>query len=228
MSSFYNRRGFFKTAVAGTSALGILQHANGMVEKKPAAQHMLEGIPAGGRVGIIGLDTSHSTAFVEELNAAQPDPAYGGYRIVAAFPQGSKTIKSSYERIPSYIEEVKKYGVEIVGSIDELLSKVDVVMLETNDGKPHLEQALKVFKSGKKVFIDKPVAASLSDVLSVYEAAQHYKVPVFSSSSLRYNEFVQETASGERVGKVLGADTFSPSTLEPSHPDFFLVWHSWY
>ena len=36
-----------------------------------------------------------------------------------------------------------------------------MVLLETNDGRLHLEQALQVMKAGKRMFIDKPVAASL-------------------------------------------------------------------
>jgi predicted dehydrogenase len=97
---------------------------------------------------------------------------------------------------------------------------VDVVLLETNDGRLHLEQALQVMKAGKRMFIDKPVAASLADTISIFEAANHYKVPVFSSSSLRFDPVVQDIAGG-KIGKVLGADTFSPATIEKTHPDLF-------
>ena len=83
-----------------------------------------------------------------------------GFRVVAAYPYGSKTIQSSYERIPGYIEKVKANGVEITSSIADLLEKVDCVLLETNDGRLHLEQAVEVFKSGKICYIDKPVGAT--------------------------------------------------------------------
>lgn len=86
------------------------------------------------KIGIIGLDTSHSTAFTELLNGDSDDKFVKEFEVVAAYPYGSKTIQSSYERIPGYIEEVKKHGVEITSSIAELLDKVDCVMLETNDG----------------------------------------------------------------------------------------------
>lgn len=176
---------------------------------------------AGRRVGIIGLDTSHSTAFTEALNGTMPDPAYGDYKVVAAYPQGSKDIQSSMERVPAYTDEVKKHGVEIVGSIAELLIKVDVVLLETNDGRPHLEQALQVIKAGKPLFVDKPVAGTLAEVVAIYAAARKYKVPVFSASSLRYMNGMTDIAAGKTVGKVVGADAFSPAPLEPHHPDFF-------
>lgn len=172
------------------------------------------------KVGIIGLDTSHSIEFTKMLNAADASPDFGGFKIVAAYPQGSKDIKSSVDRIPGYTADIKQYGVEIVSSIEDLLKKVDVVLLETNDGRLHLEQALPVIKAGKPLFVDKPMAASLKDAMAIFEAAKKYRVPVFSSSSLRYMESAQEIVRG-KIGKVMGADVYSPAKLEPTHPDLF-------
>lgn len=207
-----DRRDFIKAAASGSVALGL---GLSSFAAKPGS-----GPQENKRIGIIGLDTSHSTAFTKALNDPSSGQAFGGYRIVAAYPHGSKDIKSSAERIPGYTEEVKKYGVEIVDSIDSLLKKVDYVMLETNDGRLHLEQALIVMKTGKKMFIDKPVAASLADAIAIYRAAEYYKVPVFSASSLRYTTGIKEIQGGS-IGKVLGADTFSPCSLEKTHPDLF-------
>ncbi len=177
-------------------------------------------VTTGKRIGIIGLDTSHSVAFTKSLNKKNADPIFKGYKVVAAYPQGSLDIVSSTERIPGYIEDVKKLGVEIVNSIAELLPKVDMVLLETNDGRRHLEQALEVFKSGKTTFIDKPIAASYQDAKAIFAASEKYKVPVFSSSSLRYATHVQEVKNG-KLGKVNGADTYSPMKFEKTHPDLF-------
>ncbi len=172
------------------------------------------------KVGIIGLDTSHSIEFAKLLNAETPAPEYAGCRVVAAYPQGSRDIASSTNRVTGYIEKVKPFGVEIVDSIDTLLKKVDVVLLESNDGRVHLEQALPVFKAGKRVFIDKPIAGSLPHVLALFAAAQRYNVPMFSSSSLRYTPQTQALRSGQH-GAVLGVDAFSPCALEATHPDLF-------
>jgi predicted dehydrogenase len=174
------------------------------------------------RIGIIGLDTSHSIAFTKALNDSQAGPEFGGYRVVAAYPHGSKDIESSVKRIPGYMEEIKQYHVAIVDSIPKLLDQVDVVLLETNDGRLHLEQALPVLKAGKRMFIDKPMAASLADVMAIFAAAKRYNVPMFSSSSLRYMKSAQEVVQG-KVGKVVGAEAYSPAHLEKTHPD--LVWY---
>jgi predicted dehydrogenase len=187
----------------------------------PVVKASNPGFKNGGkRIGIIGLDTSHSIAFTKALNGPEAGETYLGYKIVAAYPFGSREIVSSSERIPGYTEEVKKYGVEIVNSIDDLLPKVDVVMLETNDGRLHLEQALRVIKAGKRMFIDKPVTASLADAILLYEAAKKNDVPMFSSSSLRYITGMDELLSG-KIGKILGAETYSPAKLEKTHPDLF-------
>lgn len=184
------------------------------------AEVAAQAAPQGKRIGIIGLDTSHSPAFVNAFNSDEPDPELRGYRVVAAYPYGSRTIESSYSRIPRYTAEVRERGVEIVASIEELLSRVDVVLLNTNDGRLHLDQALEVFRAGKPVFIDKPVAASLADAIAIFEAAERFGVPVFSSSTLRFSPDMQAVRGGS-IGRVTGADAFSPATLEPTHPDLF-------
>ncbi len=209
-----NRRRFTELIfAAGAGSLLLPNYTFGQA-KPPVAP--------GKRVGIIGLDTSHSTAFTKELNnpttsVGQPNPDWKGYQVVAAYPKGSNDIESSVKRIPEYTEEVKKMGVEIVSSVDELLRKVDVVLLETNDGRRHREQAMQVLAAGKRVFIDKPLAASLPDILAIMDAAKKGNVPLFSASSVRYMNGI----AGLDKSQVVGADTFSPAVLEKTHPDLF-------
>jgi predicted dehydrogenase len=206
------RRTFIQYATTATLGVGLF----GLASRTKASTVK----QATKRIGIIGLDTSHSVAFAKALNGPNPAAAYTGFTITAAYPRGSADIESSVKRLAGYTEDVKKLGIDIVGSIDELLTKSDFILLETNDGRPHLEQALQVIKAGKTLFIDKPVAGSLHDAIAIFDAAKKYNVPVFSSSSLRYMETVQEVIKG-KIGKVMGADTFSPATLEKTHPDLF-------
>ena len=205
----FNRRQFLKTSAAAGIGLGL----------PSTSLFGYHTVADQGRIGMIGLDTSHCVAFTKLINGQQ-NPAFKGYKVTAAYPHGSRDIESSVSRIPRYTEDMKKLGVEIVGSIDELLEKTDAILLETNDGRLHLEQALPVFKAGKRMFIDKPVAASLSDAIAIFDAAKRYNMPVFSTSSARYKEDVQAIAGG-KAGKVIGAQTFSPAKLEKTHADLF-------
>lgn len=176
------------------------------------------------RVGIIGLDTSHATDFTRILNVGPKDPGdapkLAGARVVAAYAQGSKDIPESYERVPEYTEKVKQMGVEVVETIEELLSKVDVVLLETNDGKEHLEQVRPVFKARKPVFVDKPIAATLVDSVRIIDEAKASGTPLFTSSALRYGKVTQALRSGAH-GKVKSVEAFSPAKLEKSHVDLY-------
>lgn len=174
------------------------------------------------RVGIIGLDTSHVVAFTSLLNRPGNEGDLAGVRVVAAFPGGSPDVPASRDRVAGFTEQLRdKYGVEIVDSIDTLLGKVDAVLIESVDGRPHLAQAKPVFAAKKPVFIDKPVAASLADAMEIYRLSEESGTPCFSSSSLRFSPGVQSMRGNDKIGEVLGCDAYSPCSLEEHHPDLF-------
>jgi hypothetical protein len=140
--------------------------------------------------------------------------------VAAAFPQGSRDIVSSTRRVADYTLKVKALGVEIVDSIEDLLKHVDVVFLESNDGRVHLEQIKPVLAARKPVFIDKPIAGNLADAIRILDAAKQASVPLFCSSSLRFGRATQSVRNGA-IGKVTSAETFSPAALEPTHVDLY-------
>ncbi len=206
------RRNFIRNSVMGGVALSLAPaSAFSKYNFKPVA---------GRRIGMIGLDTSHSVAFARSLNNSKND-AFKGFKLTCAYPYGSRTIKTSYERIPTYIKEVEGLGVQIKGSLKEVIDNSDCILLETNDGNLHLQQAIEVMKAGKPLFIDKPLAGNISDVKALYQASQKYKMPFFTSSSLRYIKGLEDIRNGTTAGKVLGADAFAPCKEEPSHTNFY-------
>jgi hypothetical protein len=141
------------------------------------------------RLGIIGTDTSHVTAFAKVLNDTKSPDHIPGAKIVAAFKGGSPDIESSAKRVDGYAKELnEKYHVEIVPTIGDLCGKVDAILLESVDGRKHLEQAKAAIKCGKPMFIDKPLASTLPDALAIAKAAKAAGVKWFSSSSLRWAE----------------------------------------
>jgi len=176
------------------------------------------------RVGIIGTDTSHVIEFTRMFNdASQPDHV-PGVRVVAAFKGGSPDVAESWERVDKYAAELQnKWQVEIVDSIPKLCSMVDGVLLESLDGRAHLNQAKLVFAAGKPVFIDKPLAASYQDAKEIAQLASRAGVPWFSSSSLRYWEETQRLKNLQGAGRILTYSVYSPSPTEPHHPD--LMWY---
>jgi len=166
------------------------------------------------RLGIIGTDTSHVPAFTKLLNDPG-DPAHiPGARVVAAYKGGSKDIPSSADRVEGYAEEVRtKYNVEIVPDIETMLAKVDAVLIESGDGRVHLQQAKRVIAAHKPMFLDKPLAATLEDVREIAGLAAAAKVPWFSSSSLRFGAI----GASMKFPDTTGAFTWGPGPFEPHH-----------
>ena len=173
------------------------------------------------RIGLVGLDTSHVIAFTKIINAADAGAPLNRAEVVAGYPGGSKTFPPSYTRVDRFTRELRAMGITIVDSIDELVRNVDAVMLESVDGNQHLEQARIIFKYGKPVYIDKPLAANLADAVAIYKLGKKTGTPWFSSSSSRFSPGYPELRDPERVGSVLGCITYSRSVPSPGHGELF-------
>jgi len=94
MTNTSNRRSFIKlTGMAGLG-LGLSVNASGIFRQA--------GPERGKRIGMIGLDTGHCVAFTKSLNDPNAGDTYGGYRVVAAVPEGT-----------DLVEEWKKQNSEI-------------------------------------------------------------------------------------------------------------------
>jgi hypothetical protein len=179
------------------------------------------------KVGIIGLDTSHAPTFTKIFRDAKPDSELAGIKVVAAYPGGSPDVQSSHSRVPVFVKALKEMDVEMVDSIEALLPKVDAILLESVDGRPHLAQAKIVFDANKNatkkkpMFIDKPIAASLADTLEIYRLAEESGTPIWSSSSLRYYPGIAAVNDEKTFGDVVGCVSYGPCSLEEHHPDLF-------
>jgi hypothetical protein len=166
------------------------------------------------RLGIIGTDTSHVVAFTKILNDPASPDYLPGARIVAAYKGGSPDVESSFTRVEKFAQELKtKWKIELVPDIPSLCRKVDGVLLESVDGRVHLEQAKQVIAARKPVFIDKPMAATLEDAREIARLAKEAGVPWFSASSLRF----AETATTMKFPDIMGALTWGPGPIEPHH-----------
>ncbi|HVY91837.1 MAG TPA: Gfo/Idh/MocA family oxidoreductase [Bryobacteraceae bacterium] len=172
------------------------------------------------RLGIIGTDTSHVPVFTREFNDPTAPGFVPGFHVVAAYKGGSPDIPESATRVDGFANEVRdKYGVQIVPDIATLCSMVDGVLLESGDGRKHLEQARQVIAAHKPLFIDKPLASTLADVREIARLAKEAGVPWFSSSSLRYSDFTSVKSPDNT-----GVTVWGPGPLEEHH-QLSLSWY---
>lgn len=173
------------------------------------------------RVGIIGCDTSHALAFTETWNDTNAPGHVPGFQVVAAYRGGSPDIPQSVKLGDEIVPKLKeKYGVKFYDTIEELCQHVDVVCLESLDGRPKLDQLKPVLRAKKRVFIDKPMGASFQQVNDMFRLARQARLPIFTASSLRFASNTVAVKQGA-VGMVTNAMTFGPCETEPHHPELF-------
>jgi len=173
------------------------------------------------RFGLVGLDTSHCVRFTEILNNPAHKDHVRGARVTGAFKDVSPLVDVSAKRAEEgWAKLADEFGVRMYPSIEALAKDVDVVLILSADGHAHVAQARPAILAGKPVFIDKPMTASVKDAVEIFRLAREHRVPIFSSSSLRFAAVTQAVRNGS-IGRVLRAETSSPASLEPHHPDLF-------
>lgn len=174
------------------------------------------------KIGMIGLDTSHVVAFAKLLNDEQNAYHVPGGKVVAAFPGGSPDFALSINRVEGYTKQMQEdFGVKIVDSLEALAEESDAILLESVDGRVHLEQFQRIVSYGKPVFIDKPLAVSSEHANEIFRLAAEHNVPVMSTSSLRYSEALAEVLADDSKGGIIAADTYGPMAIEESQKGYF-------
>ena len=172
---------------------------------------------------MIGLDTSHAPAFAELLNGPKADRRAGGResrgRVSRRQPRPAGQRRS---RRRATRRSLPRLGVEIVPSIDALLPKVDVVLLESVDGRPapgagHAGAARPRSRcsSTSRWPARWPTRWRFSSWPSNWTCPAS---PVRRCGSARASS---ACADDPQVGEVLGCEARGPCTLEPHHPDLF-------
>nr|WP_072329220.1 MULTISPECIES: Gfo/Idh/MocA family oxidoreductase [unclassified Paenibacillus] len=173
---------------------------------------------------MIGLDTSHAPAFAKLLNEPSHPYYVAGGTVVAAYPAGSPDFPLSINRVAGFTAELRDtYSAAILDSPEAVAEQADALLLISADGRVHEEHFRAVAPYGKPVFIDKPLTVDPHAALRIAEQAERYRIPVMSSSALRYAEALTEVLRSIRTdgAEIAGADCFGPMYMEPTQPGFY-------
>lgn len=175
------------------------------------------------KIGIAGCDTSHVVAFTRLINHPEAEGALSRMTVVAAFPGGSPDLEASATRLDGFTEQLRGLGVTIVDDCQQLTQQCDAFLLESVDGRAHLT-LFRQLACGKPIFVDKPAAASLRDLLAIQQLAEDTDTPWFTSSALRYCDQVTELQKSPPLSNgapITAVETSSPYKTESHHPDLF-------
>ncbi len=155
------------------------------------------------RIGIVGSDNSHALAFAQLLNTEKGagDPRWADARCVALY--GTDPVRNA--------EVIEKGQIPFLApTLEDMLDRVDAVMVVWRHGDLHAGHALPFIRAGKPVFVDKPFAIRLEDCQAMLEAAAESGAPLTSYSTTRWTPAIRSlrertSALGEiRMGQVSG------------------------
>ncbi len=170
------------------------------------------------RLGLVDFDSSHSVEFTRRLNqvGVSRDQFVSGAKVVLGSPGVSRM---SPERIAPHAKSLSECGVEFVDSPEQMLGRVDGILVLSVCGQEHLKGARPFLEAGVPAFVDKPFACSQADAREMAELAKQTGSLLWSSSALRFAEEVQSlTAEDSQFGAVRGAMTFGPAQRAEENP----------
>ncbi len=133
-------------------------------------------------IGIVDyfLDEWHANHFPAWLDKVCKEK---GYEFKVGYAWGEKDNENGI----SNEEWCKKFSVEMCDSIESVCEKSDyIVILAPSNPEKHSGYAKKVFRYGKRTYIDKTFAPDSAEAAEIYREAQSYGVDFFSTSALRY------------------------------------------
>lgn len=140
-------------------------------------------------IGIAGTENSHAEAIIDQLNCQE-----SGQRARVVALAGGATDRNrklaELGSIPTVVDDSK-----------ELLGSVDALIVTTRDGRLHREQAAPFLESGIPVWVDKPLACSVSEAKGILGSASAGGTQVVSYSPVRW---VQDTDDLESAAAEVG------------------------
>jgi hypothetical protein len=137
------------------------------------------------RLGLVGLCTSHPGAWVPIIRELTEEGQVD-IELVSAWDSG-ETRPAGYAQafcaeqgIPTAVER-----------LEDMVDRVDGVILHTTNWDRHVEQARPFVEPGKPVLIDKPIVGNLRDANQILDWAKEGK-RITGGSSLRFSAPVAE------------------------------------
>jgi hypothetical protein len=168
------------------------------------------------KLGIVGLSIGNGhpyswsaifNGYDEYYMQNSPFPVIYDYLRQQDFPRncihGAKVTHIWCDKKEDAIQVSKATFIpNIVDNLEDLIGRVDAVLLARDDAENHLGMSLPFLKSGIPIFIDKPIAYDRQTAKSIFDAAltpNH----IFTCSSLRFaQEFILTENDRAHIGKI--------------------------
>jgi predicted dehydrogenase len=163
------------------------------------------------KIAILGCENTHANSFLRQI-----------------YQKGRHT---DIEVIGIYSDEAEPcrklnetFGVPVMERYDELVGKVDGIMVTARHGDKHYKYAKPYLASGIPMFIDKPVTVSGEEAVAFMREARANNVRICGSSVGKFLNGVvalsEKIKSGE-IGTVHGGNVCAPIEIDSPYGGFY-------
>lgn len=170
------------------------------------------------KVGIVGLDNYQALDFTTQFHSPTAPPELRGLRVVAGYAGGSPEIEESVTSLPKWLPLLQEQGVEILDSVAAVADRADAILIMSLDGRQHLQYLRQALRRGKPIYVGRPMACSLPEVIEMFEIARQNEVPLFSCSQHRFVPGFRGMRNHPEVGEVTGCSVWGACPIDPLHP----------
>lgn len=162
-------------------------------------------------IAILGCENSHANSFLDYIAKNEQFRELNIAGVYSIDPEASKKLHDSF-------------GVHVMERPDELVGKLDALIITARHGGSHYEFARPYIPSGIPMFIDKPITVSEEDAIAFYGELRAHGVRFTGGSSLMYSPEIRELAdivSSGSEGKLIGGFLRAPVNLDNPHGGFY-------
>ena len=162
------------------------------------------------RIGIIGAENSHTIGFGKMFNT---DKKFPGIEVKYVWGETEEFAKKAMEKgnIPN-----------MVSNPNDMLGKIDALIVDHRHAKYHLEAATPFVKAGIPTFIDKPFCYRVSEGKEFLAMAREAGTPVTSFSSVRQSDATFDMKKQmETLGEFNHIISLGPADIESKYGGIF-------
>ncbi len=203
-----SRRSFIKTLSTGAALSSVAftstaAFASRLVSETGNKQKNI-------RIGIIGAENSHTIGYGKMFNT---DKKFPGVEVLYVWGETDEFAKNAAEKgnIPNIVEDPQ-----------EMMGKIDALIVDHRHAKYHLDAARPFVKAGIPTFIDKPFCYRLDEGKEFLEMASKYGTPVTSYSSIAHSnatfDMRDQVKSMENINQVV---RYGPVDMDSKYGGIF-------
>ncbi|MGB5555991.1 MAG: Gfo/Idh/MocA family oxidoreductase [Flavobacteriaceae bacterium] len=162
------------------------------------------------KIGIIGAENSHTAGYGKLFNI---DKAFPGMEVKYVWGETEAFAKTAMEKgsIP-----------EMVKDPNDMLGKIDGLIVDHRHGKFHLEPAIPFIEAGIPTFIDKPFCYRAEEGKKFLALAKKHGTPVTSFSSIAHSyetfDIMEQLKDSKDINQVV---RYGPVDLESEYGGIF-------